>query len=66
MKLHRMAWFYVHGEWPKGQIDHINHDRKDNRIANLRVVDNTENHRNRPLQSSNKTGLLVEASWALT
>lgn len=56
MKLHRLAWFYTHGEWPNGQIDHINHNRTDNRLANLRVVDTKENHRNRPLQSSNKTG----------
>ena len=33
---HRLAWFYVHGKWPKGWIDHINHDRLDNRIENLR------------------------------
>lgn len=55
-KAHRLAWFYVHCEWPNGQMDHINHDRKDNRITNLRIVDNAENHRNRPLQASNKTG----------
>jgi len=35
---HRLAWFFVHGEQPY-IIDHINHDRADNRIANLRNVD---------------------------
>ena len=35
---HRLAWFFVHGEQPH-IIDHINHDRSDNRIANLRNVD---------------------------
>lgn len=42
----RLAWFYVHGVWPVGQIDHINHDRADNRISNLRDVTASENIRN--------------------
>ena len=33
---HRLAWFYVHGEWPTGELDHINQKRDDNRIGNLR------------------------------
>ena len=44
---HRLAWFYVHGEWPKGQIDHINGIRDDNRIENLRDVTRRENQQNR-------------------
>lgn len=43
---HRVAWAMYHGEWPQGQIDHINGDRQDNRIENLRVVSNLENCRN--------------------
>lgn len=43
---HTLAWFYVHGEWPKGQIDHINGVRDDNRIANLRDVDCQTNRQN--------------------
>lgn len=39
IRAHRIAWLYVYGEWPKGLIDHINRDKLDNRIANLRVVD---------------------------
>lgn len=31
-----LAWFYVHGEWPKETIDHINRVRHDDRISNLR------------------------------
>lgn len=58
LKGHRVAWFLHYGSWPDGQIDHINHNRSDNRICNLRVVDNTENHRNRPKQSNNKTGVV--------
>ena len=40
---HRLAWLYVHGEMPDGEIDHINRDPSDNRIANLRVSTRAEN-----------------------
>ena len=45
-RAHRLAWFFVHGEQPN-VIDHINHDRADNRIANLRNVDKSTNNFNR-------------------
>lgn len=44
---HRLAWLYVNGEWPKHEIDHINHDRADNRIANLRDIPHRVNVLNR-------------------
>jgi len=53
---HRLAWLYVHGSWPVDQIDHINHDSLDNRIANLREVDHTENHRNLGKKCNNASG----------
>lgn len=37
-KAHRLAWLHWHGVAPRGLIDHINHCRDDNRIANLRDV----------------------------
>lgn len=43
---HRLAWLYVYGEWPNGHIDHINHVRNDNRLANLRDVTRSENNKN--------------------
>lgn len=43
---HRLAWLYVHGEWPKDQLDHINGVRKDNRISNLRESTQAENMQN--------------------
>jgi hypothetical protein len=42
---HRLAWLYVYGEMPK-QIDHINCERSDNRIANLRPCNDKLNHQN--------------------
>lgn len=43
---HRLAWLYHYGVWPNEQIDHINHLRSDNRIANLRDVSPSENRQN--------------------
>lgn len=57
---HRLAWLYVHGEWPNGLIDHINGKEADNRIANLRVVDDRTNKENQHKASihNKSTGLL--------
>ena len=60
--VHRVVWAYVHGEWPDGQIDHINHNKGDNRLSNLSLVDNTTNHRNRPLNKNNTSGI-VGVTW---
>lgn len=43
---HRLAWLYVYGKWPVDEIDHINGDRADNRIANLRDVKHLINMQN--------------------
>lgn len=45
-KAHRLAWLYVYGQWPDGQVDHINRDKTDNRIANLREASNGQNQAN--------------------
>lgn len=42
-KAHRLAWLYVYGVWPSDLIDHINGDRADNRIENLREATRSEN-----------------------
>lgn len=55
-KAHRLAWLYVHGEFPTYHIDHINHAKTDNRICNLRAVSQAENNRNRG-RSKNMTGV---------
>ena len=43
---HRVAWALYYGDWPKCEIDHINGNRQDNRIDNLRDVSVSENQRN--------------------
>jgi hypothetical protein len=43
---HRFAWFMVYGSLPKKQIDHINRDKSDNRIENLRDISQAENRYN--------------------
>jgi hypothetical protein len=53
---HRLAWFYVHGTWPEGEIDHINRLRDDNRISNLRDVDRQTNNINTSIRADNKSG----------
>ena len=56
---HRLAWFYVHGAWPKEQIDHINGNPGDNRLCNLREATRYENAQNlHGANARNKAGLL--------
>ena len=55
--LHRLAWMYIHGEFPNGDIDHINRVRNDNRLNNLRVVNRCENQQNRSIQINNTSGV---------
>jgi hypothetical protein len=43
---HRVVWLWHRGSWPTQMIDHINRDRVDNRIENLRDVDAFTNRTN--------------------
>ena len=55
--VHRLAWALEHGEFPSGQVDHINRNRLDNRISNLRVVTSSENMKNCGMSKTNTSGI---------
>jgi hypothetical protein len=53
---HRVAWAIHYGAWPKREIDHINGDRSDNRIKNLRDVSRSLNGKNVKMYTRNTSG----------
>jgi HNH endonuclease len=55
---HRLAWLYVYGVWPVGTLDHLDADRANNRIANLRCVSQAYNNQNiKAANVQSKTGV---------
>ena len=64
-KAHRLAWLYVYGDWPYGQIDHIDGNKSNNKISNLRDVNQSINQQNRYREKSdNKLGVLGVSLWS--
>lgn len=55
---HRLAFWVMTGRWPKHQIDHIDHNRSNNRWDNLREVSKADNRRNCRLGKRNKSGVV--------
>lgn len=54
--VHRLVWLLSYGEWPSEYIDHINRDKSDNKLENLRIVSSGENSRNVSKSSRNTSG----------
>lgn len=55
--VHRVAWALSHNCQPAGEVDHINGNRSDNRLCNLRLVSSSEQNMNRRLSGRNKSGV---------
>lgn len=53
---HRIAWLWVYAKWPKGDLDHANMVRRDNRINNLREATRGQNRHNSRPSKDNKSG----------
>ena len=58
LQAHVVAWCVHHGSWPTKEIDHINGNRQDNRICNLREVDRYENAKNTKTPKNNTSGFI--------
>ena len=56
--VHRLIWVYMRGEFPKGEVDHIDGDRRNNKFENLRVVEHCVNSRNIGVGAANKSGAI--------
>ncbi|WP_056236228.1 HNH endonuclease signature motif containing protein [Mesorhizobium sp. Root552] len=56
VKAHRVAWLLATGEWPSGDIDHLNGDPADNRICNLRDGTTSDNMKNQRRYKNNRSG----------
>lgn len=54
--VHRIIWLMFIGSWPKNEIDHINRNKQDNRIENLREATHSENSLNRGIGRNNSSG----------
>lgn len=61
---HRLAWLYTNGEWPINEIDHINGDRLDNRIENLRDVSRSINAQNIRSARCDSESKALGVSWS--
>jgi hypothetical protein len=53
---HQLAWYMHYGVFPHTEIDHIDRNRDNNRIANLRLSNRTEQLHNTGVRTDNSSG----------
>jgi hypothetical protein len=54
--VHRVIWAVVYGAWPETSLDHIDHDKRNNRVENLRLAEAGDNQRNLSRYKNNTSG----------
>ena len=62
--VHRLVWLMHNGKFPDGMIDHIDGDKTNNTISNLRVVSPETSNRNMPTPKDNTSGH-IGVSWSV-
>ena len=60
---HRLAWLYVYGDSIEQEIDHINGDKCDNRICNLRPATKSINAQNKRAARVDSASKILGVSW---
>ena len=58
LKAHRIIWAILHNQWPSHEIDHIDGNRANNKVNNLRHATRTENNHNIGISRRNKSGVM--------
>jgi len=56
-RAHRLVWLYVFGAFPNSLIDHMNRNKSDNSLNNLRLVTYSENNQNHKINNRNTSGV---------
>jgi hypothetical protein len=56
---HRVIWLLCNGDWPKDELDHIDRNKSNNRLANLRECTTAENHQNQDMTSRKGTSRYI-------
>lgn len=67
-KAHRVAWLLCNGNFPNGELDHINRNKLDNRIENLRISNRIEQNRNKdfaPNHETHEIGICIDKTKGL-